>query len=245
MDTKIYRNPIVIGAGLLALGLISATFIGGSVFYKIRSINTLSVVGSAKTRVTADLAKWTFTISEVADEYSLQSGYARLAKSLSQVDKFLSSNGIASKDIVISPVLQNEKYEYDPSAQGGPREFDLRQDVTVSSSDVEKINNLAKNTEVLVRAGVFVLTQYPQFYYSKLANLRVSLLGDAVRDAKARAVQLAESSDRKIGTLQSASSGVVQVLSPDSVEVSDYGQYDTVSIEKDVMVTVRAAFFVR
>jgi len=70
----------------------------------------------------------------------------------------------------------------------------------------------------------------------------VELLANAVGDAKARAEQLAQAGGKKIGILKSASSGVVQVMSPNSVEVSDYGMYDTSSIDKEIMVTVKASF---
>jgi hypothetical protein len=36
--------------------------------------------------------------------------------------------------------------------------------------------------------------------------------------------------------------GVVQVMQVDSVDVSDYGSYDTSTINKDVMVTVKTVF---
>jgi len=39
--------------------------------------------------------------------------------------------------------------------------------------------------------------------------------------------------------------GVVQVMPVNSVEISDYGTYDTGSIEKEVMVTVKALFILR
>jgi hypothetical protein len=48
-----------------------------------------------------------------------------------------------------------------------------------------------------------------------------------------------------VGSIRSASMGVVQVLSPQSIEISDYGSYDTSSVEKEVMVTVKAAFSLR
>ena len=35
------------------------------------------------------------------------------------------------------------------------------------------------------------------------------------------------------------------VMAPNSVDVSDYGQYDTSNVNKEVMVTVRASFAVR
>ncbi|HPO83031.1 MAG TPA: SIMPL domain-containing protein, partial [bacterium] len=68
---------------------------------------------------------------------------------------------------------------------------------------------------------------------------------EAMNDAKARAEKIAQSSGQGVGSLRSASMGVVQVLEPNSTEVSDYGSYDTSTIEKEVMVTVRATFLLK
>ena len=84
-----------------------------------------------------------------------------------------------------------------------------------------------------------------EYYYSKLPEARVELLANAVADSKARAEQLAKAGGKAIGPLQSASSGVVQVMAPNSVEVSDYGMYDTSSINKEIMVTVKASFEIK
>jgi hypothetical protein len=73
----------------------------------------------------------------------------------------------------------------------------------------------------------------------------VSLVGQAIADAKARAVQIAKAGGSSVGALKSASSGVVQVLAPSSTNVEDYGSYDTSTIEKEVMVTARATFYVK
>jgi hypothetical protein len=70
-------------------------------------------------------------------------------------------------------------------------------------------------------------------------------LGQAIADAKARAVEIAKSGGASIGKLKSASSGVVQVMAPNSTNVEDYGSYDTSTIDKEVSVTARAAFVVR
>jgi len=56
---------------------------------------------------------------------------------------------------------------------------------------------------------------------------------------------IAENDNRKVGNLRSASIGVTQVLAADSVDVSDYGTYDTSTEDKDVMVTVRAVFRIK
>ena len=105
-----------------------------------------------------------------------------------------------------------------------------------------KITDLAKNAQALTALGVIFASESLEYYYSKLPDLRVSLLSDAIKDAKARAQKIAESSGKKVGNIKSASVGVVQVMPVNSVEISDYGTYETGSIEKEVMVTVKALF---
>jgi hypothetical protein len=36
--------------------------------------------------------------------------------------------------------------------------------------------------------------------------------------------------------------GVVQVMPAGTIDVSDYGMYDTASIDKDIMITVKTTF---
>jgi len=129
---------------------------------------------------------------------------------------------------------------YDQNGPSGRYQF--TQTVTLQSGDVAKVTELSKNVTDLAGQGIVVNVQSLEYYYSQLPDLRVSLLTDAVKDAKARAAKIAEGTGRHVGDVQSASVGVVQVMAPNSVDVSDYGSYDTSSVEKDVMVTVKASF---
>ncbi len=243
MKTKFFTYPFVVPALVVAGALVLSALVGAGAFYASRTLdNALSVTGSAKTNVTSDSVKWSFNISRRIAENNMQAGYSQLARDLAAAKAFLAQNGLAENQITITPIFVEENYR-DPSF-GGPREMTLRQMITVQSPDVLGVTQMAKNTEVLARSGIFLSTQSPEYFYSKLSELRVSLLADAIRDAKARAKEIAESSGESVGKLKAASSGVVQVLAPNSIEVADYGAYDTQTIEKEVMVTVRATFFV-
>jgi hypothetical protein len=124
----------------------------------------------------------------------------------------------------------------------------VRETITIQTIDVEKINEFARSlgeVTAKVSSGTLVSPQYPEYYVSSLPALRVSLIGKAIQDAKARAVEIAKSGGSSVGALKSASSGVVQVLAPNSTNVEDYGSYDTSTIQKQVMVTARATFYVR
>ena len=70
-------------------------------------------------------------------------------------------------------------------------------------------------------------------------------MDNAVEDARKRAKAIAESTGQSVGKMKSAASGVVQVMAPNSTDVSDYGQYDTSTREKDVFVSVRTTFILK
>ena len=243
-DTRsLLRAPLVVAAEVLAIALIIAVAIGSFTFYKIRSFdNELSVTGSAKTSVVADSVRWQSSITRTVVEGNLQPGYAEIAKDEEVVKSFLTRNGVKPEEVTISPVFMNQVYK---NNDVGPKEYDLVQNITVQSAEVDKITAIAKNAQDIIASGVVFSTESPEYYYSKLSDLRVSLLSDALKDAKNRAISLAGSSGSGVGKLKSASSGVVQVLAPNSVEVADSGQYDTSSIQKDVMVTVHATFVLK
>ena len=224
----------------VGVGLVVASFIGAYTFYQVRSLdNTLTVTGSTTKAVVSDHVKWVGVINRVTKASTLKAGYANMASDLIYVKDFLKSKNIPDNQIVISPVFMDQNYDQN---QGIERSYTLRQTIDINSSDVNAVGEISKNVQPLIEKGVIFSTQSLEFTYTKLPEERVFMLSDAVKDAKARAASLAESSGKKIGQLKSASSGVVQVMSANSTDVSDYGSYDTSKIEKNIMMTVKASF---
>jgi hypothetical protein len=97
----------------------------------------------------------------------------------------------------------------------------------------------------LANRKVFAQINTVEYFYTKLSDLRVELLKEATKNAKERASAIAESTGSIIGRVRDASQGVFQVTGKNSIEVSDYGSYDTSAIEKKVTALVRASFEVR
>jgi hypothetical protein len=133
----------------------------------------------------------------------------------------------------------NEIYKSDPNS---PREYNLIQSIEIKSDDVNKIKELAKNSDQLASQGIIFSANPVEYYYSKLPELRISLLPEAIKDAKQRAEMISSSSNKTVDTVKSVTMGVVQVMPVGAVEVSDYGSYDTSGIEKEVMITVKTIF---
>ena len=236
-------NKIVYAAVVLGLALIVAVSINTYFNFRARELdNTLSVTGSAKLPIVSDTVKWRSGFSRTVTPAGLKDGYTQMKLDEEIILNFLRDNGIEEKNIIISPVSMNENYRYEPSM---PKEYELRQSVEIQSKDVQQMTQLAKNTQELIDQGVLFSSYSLEYYYSKLPELRVSLLSEAIKDAQARAEKIAQSSGKSVGTIKSASMGVVQVLPVNSVEIADYGSYDTQTIEKEVMVTVKALFILK
>lgn len=229
-------------ATILAAGLVVSSLVLGVTFYKTRAVtDTMEVTGSARLKVSSDLVKWRASFNRTVFVSDLRSGYQQMESDLAAVKAFLAEQGISEDDVIISQIYMQETYVYDPSFQR-PKEYNLRQTIEMESTDIAKITELAKNTQELIEAGVIFSTDSLEYYYTKLGDARLNLLGEAVADAQKRAEILAESGGRRVGSLKTASMGVVQVLPVNSVEVSDYGAYDTSHVEKEIMVPVRAIF---
>ncbi len=227
---------------IVGISIIICTIIFSVVFYNSRySSDSLTVTGSASMQVVSDNAKFTGEFTRIAKVSVLGTGYSQIANDLTKVKAFLKTQGIDDKDITISTVSMYENYNYDKNYQT-EKEYTLRQYVEISSKDINKITSLAQSAQQLINQGVIFSVNPVEYYYSKLPEVRVNLLSDAIKDAMARANKMAESTGKTVGGLKSASSGVVQVLPSNSLEISDYGTYDTSKINKNIMVTVKASF---
>jgi len=232
-----------IPALILGLAFLAAAAVFGLFYYSAQSkaaaTDILSVTGSAKVSVVSDQAKLTVNISRTVPVSALADGYSGIAHDLALANDLFKKNGVPATEIIASPITMSQMYDQN---NGAEIRYQLTQIVTVQDNDVNKVTKISQAIPSLASQGAILSVQALEYYYSKLPDLRVSLLSDAVKDAKARAAKIAEGTGRGIGNVQSASNGVVQVLSPNSVDVSDYGSYDTSSINKDVMVTIKASF---
>ncbi len=225
---------------ILGLSLILAAALVAFTFLSVKKMdNVISVTGSAKQQVTADSARWTANFSRATLKDQIKDGYVQMKNDEKIVTDFFISQGISKETIEISPIFMNEIYKND---QNAPREYNLVQNIEIKSDQVDKIKTLAKNTEKLAEQGVFFSPNAVEYYYSKLPELRISLLPEAIKDAKKRAEAIAGSSGKTVDTVKSVSMGVVQVMPVGAVEISDYGSYDTSGIEKEVMITVKTVF---
>jgi hypothetical protein len=240
-----FSRPFVWPAIILGCALLVGLLVVGWGISARGAGDTISVTGSATQEVHADEATWTVDVRRTAFASGVSTAYSQIAHDGQAIAEFFTNQHLASSSVTVSVVYSDQNYSSDANA---PVSYVVHQTVTVRTTDVVAIDALSRSINSLssaVSPGSVVSPSAPQYFISSLPNLRVSLVGAAITDAKERAVQIAKAGGSSVGALKSASSGVVQVLSQNSMSVEDYGSYDTSTIDKEVMVTARATFYVK
>ena len=230
----------------LAAGIIVGTFIISKTVQQVKTQNQrITVKGFAERTITSDIAVWSGQITSRSPE--LVSAYDNLQSDLDKVITYLEGKGINKEDIDISSV--NTTIQYKRTLNGMTTNvvegYTLTQPVSITSQNIEQIADIANNITVLIQDGVEFNSFSPQYFYTKLDDMKIELLGEATKNAGMRAKQLAENSGSKVGALKYASQGVFQITPVYSTQVSDYGTYDTSTIQKSVKAVVTMEYSIR
>jgi hypothetical protein len=72
--------------------------------------------------------------------------------------------------------------------------------------------------------------------------LKIDMLAEATKDATLRATQIVENANGKLGKLVEARMGVMQINPKGVTSVSDTGNNDTTSLEKEILAVVTVSF---
>lgn len=241
MIKKIESLQIIILSIILALGLIIST----KIIISALPSEGISVTGSASKVVKSDNATLTFDI--VAKRKTKKIAYESIKQQIPVVKKYLLAKGFEEKDIEIRTTHGYETHRMLPNGNttNEVEFYNLYQPVVVKSQDVEKIKKLSVEITELMNQGVELDVSSPEYYYSKISDLKIELLKDATTDAKQRASAMLKSTHNRTGKIQSVKMGVFQITSADSTDVSDSGIYDTASVDKKVTAVANVVFKIK
>jgi len=180
--------------------------------------------------ITSDFATWTASFATTTP--TLAEGHSRMVAIKERIENYLIENGFSKDSIEFQTLGSHGHIEF--MRGGGSRAIGQRfhQIFTVNSFDVNKIRDISQQITELMAEGIEINSWQPQCSYTGLNDLRIIMLSEATKDAKARAEEMAKSSGNKIGSILSASQGVFQITAVNSTEIADYGINDRSSIEK-------------
>lgn len=210
---------------------------------------TISVKGSAEQEILSDLIVWNITI--VSNMPTPLEGLREVDRQREVVMQFLSAQGIPTNTVEPGAVSYRERTKgyYDNNQnryveihQG----YDVEQTLIISSNEVDLVEKVSRNVGDLIEQNVTAISEAPQYYYTKLADLKLELLAQAADDARNRALQIAKESKGSLGGLRKSNMGVFQILGKHSDDSYSWGgTFNTSSKEKRITITVTSEFLVK
>ena len=192
-------------AGLVVLGI----FIRYGLTHLKDSHRTVTVRGLCEKEVKANKVTWPIVSKEVGNY--LPSIFTNVENTNNMIVNFLKENGIEESEISINPPavidLQADRY----SNNYNPYRYNVTNVVVVTSSKVDKINELIKKQAELLKQGVAIVAgdyQYQTIYeYTDLNSIKPEMIEEATVNARAAADKFAEDSGSKVGRIQTATQG--------------------------------------
>lgn len=238
------RNVTI--AAIVAAAMIICAFVFRDAYIsRTEKTGNIEVTGLGEREFTSDLIVWSGYFKRMAP--ALKDAYADLDKDREVVRKYLISNGVPEKEIVFSSVNISKEFETIYHENGGSSDrfigYSLSQNVTISSSAVEKVEDISRRVTEVINQGVEFNSYEPAYYYTKLAELKLQMIAEATADARKRAEEIAKNAGADLGDLITADMGVFQITGKNSNE--DYswgGAFNTSSKEKSASITMRLTF---
>jgi uncharacterized protein len=203
---------------------------------------SLAVTGSSRKRIVSDRAVWSLTVT--VTEKDQKEAFAKLKKDLDQVQKFLKDRKFEASDIQLGALNSQPTYALDRRGQPSKEveSYTVSRSLTVSSPQVAAVSTAAPDITELIETGLNIHSGLPEYYYTKIGELKIEMIGEAAKDARSRADQIVTQAGCGISEVRNARMGVLQIVRPESTEVSSGGIYDTSTIEKDVTAVVSLTF---
>ncbi|WP_304583165.1 SIMPL domain-containing protein [uncultured Alistipes sp.] len=242
------KKYIVVAAAAVT-ALLCAWVLARAYTYKYRSQDTIVVTGLGETEFTSDLIVWTGTLTAEAQDAA--TGYAQIEASKAKVQQYLTAKGLPADAVVFEFVNVEKQFTPVYNANGnwaGQRfaGYGLRQRFTVESTEVEKVETISREISSLIAQGVAIEAYAPNYYYTKLDDVKMGLIETASADARTRAEKIAVNAGARIGGVASARMGVFQITGANTnEEFAAGGSFNTSSRNKKARITMRIEYRIK
>ena len=231
--TKKLIPSLLIALGLLAIG------IGINSGFKSMSSaqRTVSVRGLSEREVQADKVTWPIVYQIQGND--LPALYGQTSINNDKILAFLHEAGISDSEISINAPEAYDRASNNYSSGEYVYRYNLTQIIVVTSSQVDKVDQLIRRQGELLKEGIALssddYSNTVQYEFTGLNDIKPEMIAEATKNAREAAQKFADDSDSKLGKIQTAHQG--------QFSIDDRDQY-TPSI-KSVRVVTTLTYFLQ
>jgi len=233
---------IIICIAVIVTGMI----LGRSYMSKGKPDPKIKVVGAGEESIESDLIVWQATFSRNGED--LKAAAAALKEDLNQLKKYFKDRNIDEKDIIVEAINIQKQYSYEYDENGTLKHtyftgYTITQGVKIQSKNVALVEKVSREVTDLINIGIELNSQAPEYYYTKMADLKLKMIEKATNDARKRAEKIAENGGGSLGSLHNADMGVFQITAENSSEEYEWGgSFNTSSRRKTAHITIRLEY---
>lgn len=243
-----FSKAIMVLGLLLAIGMATAAFIlGVQAKRAVAGQQNISVKGLAEKPIKADSAEWVVSVG--ATDATEAGALIKLAAERKVLNAFLDKQGLDATTQSEDNEILSPHYE-EVFVKDTPRQvqkgFDATQSVRVTTKNLAKITAANKAILQLRVDGHLVSAANPDYLVSNLEAIKMSLIADATKNARARATEFVKQDGVKVGVMKSANQGAFYILpvgkDNDDADNSYGGVNDKSTIDKTARVVVTIVY---
>jgi uncharacterized protein len=233
---------LFVGLTLLSAALIVSSSIWAGAIRNIKRVDDgVLVLGSATRPIKSDYIVW--RISLTSQQPTTQAAYQELKARIERVQRYLKEAKVPDSEISLNSLETAAIPEVINSRETGKTlAYKMTQRLEIRSTQVDRYSKLSQQINELINEGIPLNSEPPEYLYNELSKLRIEMVAEATKDARARAESIAKSAGNQVGGVRRADTGIFQITPRHSTTVSNGGSYDTSSIEKDITIVVTVKF---
>ena len=216
LDRSLLR-PSIVAAGIALGGLL----FGFGVARARSSDRFVTVKGVSEREVRADIAIWPLNVTGADND--LTAAHAKLTQSISGVRKFLARHGIDTTQVELTGFGVFDALAQQYGGDRVPRNrYIVRQTLIVRSTKPDEVLRASQQIGELAAIGVVVSSgaggEYggqgsgPTFLFTKLNELKPSMIAEATARAREAADQFARDSRSRLGGIRRANQGIFEIV---------------------------------
>lgn len=249
------NKPAVVIFSIIAViavtaGIVFSSFMLSRFMLKIQhsTEKNITVKGVAEKLVVSDLAAFKCSITVRGN--TRPEGYAELDKARKSLCAKLDSLGFdatmredenISCDTHYRTVKTKDKFGKETSNSYFDH-YELTYSVRIRTSNVKLVSANVLKIHELAAKQYNIFVESPKYFINNPEQYKLELVNAASASAAQRARTAASHSGSSLGPLMEARQGVIQITAPASNDTSDYGVYDTRSVQKVIRLVMTMKF---
>ncbi len=229
---------LILASTLLALGIACAGYFVSETLYKSKiALNTVEVKGLAERRVESDRAYWSidYTVSGT-NKSEISSFYKASESDKNKIIALLIKCGFSQQEITPGVINYQKRELRDNAKRLVEEKHILEGSIEIETEKVRLVSQARSKLNQLIEQGIDIQNNAPSYYFTKLNEIKPSMLKEAAQNARLAAAEFAANAGVQVGGIRDARQGAFGVCDVGE----NYG--DTKKIEKIVRVVTTVTF---